>query len=221
MPRAAAARRRQAMTKILLVRHGHVEGIRPERFRGRADVPLTELGRAQAEALARRIASAWRPAAIYSSPLQRCTATAAAIGEACGLAVETCEGLCDIDYGAWQWKSHDEMRAAEPRAFAAWFATPHLVRFPGGESLQDLVARAADALRLALTQHPDDTVVLVGHDSVNRALLLQLLDQPLSGYWRLAQDPCGLNEIDIVDGRIFVRRINETAHLRHLDGAAG
>jgi len=48
---------------------------------------------------------------------------------------------------------------------------------------------------------------------VNRALLLQLLDQPLSSYWRLAQRPCCINEIDILDGHIQVERINETHHL--------
>ena len=44
----------------------------------------------------------------------------------------------------------------------------------------------------------DGPVVLVGHDSVNRALLLKLLEQPLSAYWRIAQGPAALNEIDIV-----------------------
>jgi broad specificity phosphatase PhoE len=78
-----------------------------------------------------------------------------------------------------------------------------------------LVARSADALRFILNEHVDDTVVLVGHDSVNRALLLQLLDQPLSAYWRLSQDPCCINEIDVLGGLIRVIRINET---RHLDG---
>jgi len=58
--------------------------------------------------------------------------------------------------------------------------------------------------------------VLVGHDSVNRALLTQLLDQPLSAYWRLAQSPCCLNEIDIAGGKISVQRINETGYLEAL-----
>jgi phosphoserine phosphatase len=58
----------------------------------------------------------------------------------------------------------------------------------------------------------------VGHDSVNRALLMQLLDQPLSSYWRLAQDPCCINEIDVVGWSIQVRRINETQHLREIEG---
>jgi hypothetical protein len=47
------------MTKVILTRHGHVEGISPERFRGRTDLPLTELGQAQAKAVATRIARAW------------------------------------------------------------------------------------------------------------------------------------------------------------------
>src|SRR6516164_4513127 len=85
--------------------------------------------------------------------------------------------------------------------------------FPDGDSLQDLVARTSDALRFILADHADDTVVLVGHDSVNRALLLQLLDQPLSSYWRLAQHPCCINEVDVLDGHIQVGRINETHHL--------
>lgn len=109
------------------------------------------------------------------------------------------------------------MREANPEAFAAWFAAPLLVRFPNGESLQDLVTRTADALRFVLARHANDTVVLVGHDSINRALLLQLLDQPLSSYWRMIQDPCCINEIDVVEGRIRVLRINETHHLATID----
>jgi phosphoserine phosphatase len=55
--------------------------------------------------------------------------------------------------------------------------------------------------------------VLVGHDSVNRALLLQFLDLPLSAYHRVAQNPCCLNEIDIGGEKVRILRINETHHL--------
>ncbi len=201
------------MTKILLVRHGHVEGIKPERFRGRADLPLTKLGNAQAHAVAQRIASTWRPVVVYTSPMGRCVATGAAISRECKAEAKVLDDLNDIDYGTWQWRSHEEAETADPQLFAAWFATPHLVRFPRGESLQDLVARSANALRFVLGHHVDDTVVLVGHDSVNRALLLQFIDQPLSCYWRLAQEPCCINEIDVVGGHIQVLRVNETHHL--------
>src|SRR5580700_1494701 len=194
------------MTKILLTRHGHVEGIKPERFRGREPLDLTALGRAQAQAVAQRIAGKWRPSLIYTSPMGRCIETATAIAKACGVAAKTCDDLNDIDYGAWQFKTYDDAEKQDATLFLAWFATPHLVRFPNGESLQDLAARVANALRMVLARHPDETIVLVGHDSGNRALLLELLDQPLSAYWRLAQDPCGISEIEIT-ADIRVRRV--------------
>ena len=201
------------MSKILLTRHGYVEGIKPERFRGREPLDLTARGRAEAQAVAQRVAGGWRPRAIYTSPLSRCVETAAVIAKACGVAVTTCDDLNDIDYGAWQFKSFTDAKAQDPVLFAAWFATPHLVRFTNGESLQDLAARVADAVRMVLKRHPDDTVVLVGHDSVNRALLLGFLGLPSSAYWRIDQAPCCLNEIDIGGDRVCVRRINETQHL--------
>jgi broad specificity phosphatase PhoE len=58
---------------------------------------------------------------------------------------------------------------------------------------------------------------MVTHESVNRALLLQVLEQPLSAYWRLAQDPCAINEIAVASDRVAVIRVNETAHLRDRD----
>ena len=201
------------MTKILLVRHGHVEGIEPERFRGREPLELTTLGRAEAAAVAKRIAGRWQPGKIYTSPMGRCVKTADAIAKICGIGVENCDDLNDLDYGAWQFKAFAQAQAEHPALFAAWFATPHLVRFPNGESLQDLAARTANAVRLMLARHPDDTVVLVGHDSVNRALLLQFLGLPLASYWRIEQDPCCVNEIDVADGQNCVLRLNETHHL--------
>ena len=201
------------MTKILLVRHGHVEGIRPERFRGRADLPLTERGKKEARAVAERIAAGWRPAGLYTSPLSRCVETAEAIAKACNLPPQVMNDLIDIDYGDWQSRSYAELEQTDPKLYSGWFSTPHLVRFPDGESLQDVVLRAADALRFVLQRHPEETVILVAHDNLNRALLIQLLDQPLSSFWRLAQEPCCINEIDVVDGCVRVLRVNETCHL--------
>jgi len=140
--------------------------------------------------------------------------TGAAIARACWLAAgEARDELNDIDYGRWQFKTFADAKADDPAIFAAWFETPQLVRFPGGESLQDLAARVANALRFVLARHANGTIVIVGHDSVNRALLLQLLDLPLSAYWRFEQSPCCLNEIDVESGKVCVRRINETRHL--------
>lgn len=204
------------MTKIVLTRHGHVEGISPERFRGRMELALTDTGHAEAAALATSIARRFNPVAIYTSPLERCVQTGAQIAAACGAPAMELDELNDLDYGEWQWRTHDEVRAQWPELYRAWLDTPQRVRFPQGDSLQDLISRTADALRFVLDGPADHTVVLVGHDSVNRALLMQLLDQPLSAYWTLAQAPCCINEIDVTGSRVQVQCINDTAHLGSL-----
>jgi probable phosphoglycerate mutase len=206
------------MAKILLTRHGHVEGIHPERFRGREPLALTARGRAEAAAVARRIAGTWQPRFIYTSPMRRCVDTGAEIAKACGIRAQICDDLNDMDYGAWQFKTFADAEAQDPVLFAAWLATPHLVRFPGGESLQDLAARAANLVRMVLARHADETIVLVGHDSVNRVLLLGFLDLPLSSYRRIAQAPCCLNEIDIAGTEARIRSVNETLHLEATAG---
>jgi probable phosphoglycerate mutase len=198
------------MTKILLVRHGHVEGIEPERFRGRHDVPLSELGLAQARAVARHIASRWRSGVVYTSPLQRCVQTGHEIAHLCGAVSEVLPAMNDIDYGEWQWQTHDEVRARHPVEFDLWRNAPQRKRFARGESLQDVEARVADGLRMILQRHPEQTVVVVGHDSSNRVLLLQLLGLPLSAYWSLAQDPCGLSEIEVSRYAAKIHRVNES-----------
>jgi broad specificity phosphatase PhoE len=114
------------LTTLLLTRHGHVEGINPERFRGRAELPLTELGVHQAQALARRIAATWQPAAIYTSPMSRCIATGQEIARACGADTTVLEELNDLDYGDWQGQTHEEVGAHSPDSFDLWHRAPHL-----------------------------------------------------------------------------------------------
>ena len=115
------------MTKLLLTRHGHVEGIFPERFRGRAELALTKKGVAQAEALAARIARAWKPAVVYTSALQRCVVTGASIARACGIGAAPLPGLMDIDYGQWQMRTHDEVKAEAPETYRQWKTAPQRV----------------------------------------------------------------------------------------------
>jgi probable phosphoglycerate mutase len=202
------------MTKIILVRHGHVEGISPERFRGRADLALTAEGRRQAEATARRIEASWTAAALYASPLSRCLATAEAIGRPFGLTPIPVPGLMDIDYGEWQGLTPDEVGRKWPETLETWYRTPHWAAIPGGESLQDVLARTVASLRDVIGRHPKDAVVVVGHDSVNRVILLHALELPLSRYRRLGQDPCAINEIDFSAGEFTVRSVNGTYHLK-------
>jgi probable phosphoglycerate mutase len=201
------------MTKLLLVRHGHVEGISPERFRGRAELPLTELGRREADATAKIIAANWRPAAIYTSPMGRCVETGAVIGKAAGVTPSVVLRLNDIDYGDWQGLTRDEAYARWPAEIDLWYAHPDWVAIPNGDSLQQVLMRAVAALRDIVRRRPDETVVLIGHDSINRVLLLHALELPLSRYWRIKQSPCCINELDFGPDGFVVHSINRTGHL--------
>ena len=89
-----------------------------------------------------------------------------------------------------------------------------LGRDPGGETLQQVLTRTVAVLRDVTGRHPGDTIVLVGHDSVNRVILLHALGLPLSRYWRLGQDPCAINEIEFSRNAFTVGSVNETYHLR-------
>ena len=103
-------------TTILLIRHGQTEWNRVERFRGRADIPLNNTGKQQAEATGRRVAAQWQPVAVYSSPLSRAVNTAEAIGRHVNLSVEIHPGLVDIDYRDWQALTPDEVRAIQSKS---------------------------------------------------------------------------------------------------------
>jgi broad specificity phosphatase PhoE len=201
------------MTRIVLVRHGHVPGIEPERFRGGENLELTERGVREAQLTAMRIAQHWQPAIVYTSTRKRCIATGRFIADACRVSSRTLEDIHDFDYGTWTERTHEDVRLAFPEEYRRWRTQPHTVRFPGGDSLQQLSAHAADALRLIVGAHAGQSVVVVGHDSSNRSLLLHAMGLPLSAYWRITQSPCGISEFIVnADGMVVVR-LNETAHL--------
>lgn len=201
------------MTRIVLVRHGQTEWNRVERFRGRADVPLDAVGLAQAEATAARIERRYRVAAVYSSPLSRALRTAEALAKRLAIGVQTHAGLVDIDYGAWQGLTPEEVRQRQPELLEAWYQAPHTVRIPGGESLDDLRTRCTEAMSEFIGRHPESTVVLVAHTVVNRVILLAVLGLGNDRFWHLRQDTCAINEIEADDGRFTLVSMNDTCHL--------
>lgn len=203
-----------ASTRIVVVRHGHVQGIDPPRFRGQTDLPLTLRGVQQAEKTRDLIAASPGPAAVYASPLSRCVTTAEIIASPWSLAVTPMPSFIDIDYGDWQGRLHEDVQQADPEGFARWFTAPHLAVIPGGETLFGLAARVAVTMRTILAEHRGGTVVLVGHDTVNRVMLLLALDLPLSRFWHLRQDPCAVNLVTHDEAAGWhVASVNEALHL--------
>lgn len=185
------------MTQVLLLRHGHVEGIVPRRFRGQLDLPLSGEGLAQATRAAAFVARHYRPVAVYSSPLQRCVDSARPLVARLSLPPpQVSPGLTDISYGLWQGRLESEVATAEPERYTLWQQTPERMVFPEGESLALLAGRALAALRTLADAHDGQTVAVFTHDSVIRVLLLTALGTTLSAYHRVCVDPCSLTELD-------------------------
>lgn len=207
------------MTRIVLVRHGqtawNLGSAAGEHFRGQEDVPLDDLGWAQARATAERVRT-WPIAAVYGSPLRRAYNTAEVIAQAVSRIARPLPGLLDIHYGTWAGRSVEEVARAEPDLFRQWMEAPHTVTFPGGESLAAVQARAMAALDEVRSRHPDQMVLLVGHQVVNRVILCTILDIGLEAFWRVGQETCCLNVFHYRDGVPCVDLINDTCHLAHL-----
>jgi len=204
------------MTRLLLIRHGEVEGIDPPIFRGRTDLPLTLRGSRQALATADHLAGRIALGTVYCSPLSRCVRTADTLCERFQTASITHPELNDIGYGAWTGLSIDQVRAQWPEELLLWLTSPHLARIPGGESLQELAARTTEALVGVLRKHLHGTVALITHDSVIRVLLCHALGLPLSSYWTFSPSPCGITRLAFVDQRFTLESFNETQHLTDL-----
>jgi probable phosphoglycerate mutase len=201
--------------RVILVRHGQTAwnlGAGPERFRGRTDLPLDATGEAQAARVGGRLANT-DVAAIYASPLQRARQTAAPLAERLGLPVQPHDGLLDINYGLWQGLTHAEAATAYPELHRLWRTRPDRVRFPGGESLADVRDRLHTLLDQLAEAHPGRTVVLVGHQIVNKVLACALLDVELDQIDRIGQEPAALNVFEQRPERWDVLRLNDCCHL--------
>lgn len=153
-------------TRILLARHGETEWNRAGRWQGQADPPLNDLGRRQAETLADQLASDG-VAAIYSSDLRRASETARIVANRLGLAVTEDRALREIDVGSWSGLTRDEVRERFPEGFARWLAGEigH-----DGETREQLAHRVVPAVEAIANRHVGESVLVVSHGGVIRAL---------------------------------------------------
>jgi probable phosphoglycerate mutase len=202
-------------TRIVLVRHGQTSwnaGAGEERFRGRTDLPLDDLGLAQARALSRRL---WDEplAALYTSPLHRARQTLAPLADELGLETQAHDGLVDIDYGQFQGMTHLEASNAYPGRSALWRSHPSRVCFPGGESLAEVQARLLALLYELSARYPSQTVVLAGHQIVNKVMACTLLGLDLDQVWRIQQDTAGFDIFQKTGSTWHTLALNETCHL--------
>ncbi|WP_062353382.1 bifunctional RNase H/acid phosphatase [Herbidospora yilanensis] len=199
-------------TTLVLLRHGQTPLSVEKRFSGLGDPALTELGEAQAEKAAARLAGA-KLDAIVSSPLARARQTAEAVAEATGLPVHVDDDLREIDFGAWEGRTFAEIRDRWPHEMNAWLADP-AVAPPGGESFQSAGHRVRRARERILAGHPGETVLVVSHVTPIKLLVRYALNAPPEALYHMHLDLACLSAIDYYsDGPSVLRVFNDTAHL--------
>ena len=203
------------MTSIYLVRHGQTAWNKEEIFRGRTDVRLDERGLRQAELVGQYFRGV-EIHGVFSSPLSRAWQTAEKVAEFHNLKVHPLQGILDMSFGNWEGRPHQEIRESDSKTYRQWVETPHLVRLPGGESLDDVRMRAMSAMEEVIRNHPGKTLVLVTHRVVNKVLICSILGLDNSHFWQITQDTTAINLIQHRDGKYVLSLMNETCHLRSL-----
>jgi probable phosphoglycerate mutase len=167
--------------ELLLVRHARTAWHWPNRYTGRSDIELDEVGRLQAEALGEwsRTASL---AALYSSPMARTMATAAPVAEATGLPVVRRESLREIDFGIAEGRTIDEIQRDDALAVRAFQADPITGHWPAGDDPGARTDEAVTALAEIASAHGGQRVLVMAHSTLVRLMLCRLLAIPLSRY---------------------------------------
>ncbi|KAB1117545.1 bifunctional RNase H/acid phosphatase [Micromonospora aurantiaca] len=202
-------------TRLILVRHGETERTVQKRYSGRGDVPLTGRGRAQAGATAARVAAlAPSVAAVVSSPLSRCTATAEAVAAQVGNPpVRTDDDLIECDFGVWEGRTFAEVREGWAAELDAWLASTRVAP-PRGESFVTVAERTGRAVDRLRSAYPGETVVVVSHVSPIKLVLRDALAAGDAFLHRLYLDTAGISVLDLYpDGGVAVRSVNDTSHL--------
>lgn len=205
-------------TRLILVRHGETDRTVQKQYSGRGDVPLTARGRAQARAAAARVAAlAPSVAAVVSSPLSRCTATARAVAALVGNPpVRTDDDLIECDFGVWEGRTFAEVRDGWAGELDAWLASTRVAP-PEGESFAEVAERTGRAVDRLRSAYPGETVVVVSHVSPIKLVLRDALAAGDAFLHRLYLDTAGVSVLDLYpDGGVAVRSVNDTAHLTDL-----
>jgi 2,3-bisphosphoglycerate-dependent phosphoglycerate mutase len=205
---------------VILARHGrtvaNATGVLAGRTRG---VLLDDVGVRQAEDAARRLDGLPLAAAV-TSPLERCKDTASILLRGTGVRARVERGLTECDYGEWTGRPMKELVKEE--LWKVVQAHPAGVRFPGGEAMAEMSARAVRAVRQwdarVTEESGEDAVWLaVAHGDVIKSVLADALGVHLDAFQRIVVDPASLSVVRYTPHRSFVLAMNTSSgSLAHL-----
>lgn len=202
-------------TFLLLIRHGENDFVTTHRLAGRLPgVRLNEKGQQQAQELVSYLAG--QPIqAIYSSPMERCLQTAAPLAQSLAQPVIEDWALAEVDFGEWQGSDLRELSK-----LPAWHQVQHFpstFRFPHGETLREVQARAVGAIEQIRTAHPDQVVAVFSHGDLIRTTLAHYLGVPLDLFQRVVISTASVSILAFHDDRPMVLGMNFVPALPKLE----
>ncbi len=197
------------MSTVLLLRHGLTDMTGPVLAGRTPGVHLDDRGRKQADALAARVA-ALPLTVMVSSPLDRCIETADVVAQAQAAIPDVTveDRLVECDYGDWTGRPLKEL-ARDPM-WKVVQTQPSAARFPSGEGLAEVSARAVEAIRDWDARLGADAVwAACTHGDVIKAVLADALGLHLDQFQRIVADPCSVSVIRYTAERPYVLRAND------------
>jgi broad specificity phosphatase PhoE len=209
--------------RMLLVRHGETEWNRNGQFQGQIDVPLNDNGRAQGEKAAEFLKEVQIDAA-YTSYMARPKETAEIIlKHHPDLALHSVNELREISHGEWEGRFEADIEASYPGMLHQWQTEPEAVQMPNGENLQQVWHRAILAWKEIVEAHSgsDDvqTVLVVAHDAINKAILCHVVGLGPEAFWRFKQGNGAVSVIDYPNGIDSAPVLNAANITTHLSGS--
>ncbi len=186
---------------VLLARHGHHEEV-GRVLSGRSNISLDRRGQAEAQELARLVASRG-VTRIVTSPRVRTRETAAAVAAALDLPVAVDTALDEVDFGAFTGRSFAALDAEAD--WQRWNAQRGTARCPGGETMGEAVARA-----VGFVAGCGEGVTLgVSHCDVIRGVVAHYLGLPLARIFSLGCDPGSVTTLELEGEGAMVVGLNE------------
>ena len=201
------------MARLLLVRHGETRGNSTERFWGRTDVELNDVGLRQAERLRDRLASE-DISIVYSSDLCRALQTAKVIASRHELSVIACHELQEIDFGSAEGLTYEEISWKYPDLVKSWFSQNLSSRFPDGESIADVNNRVIWFLHRLEEHAREETIVVAAHSGVLRLLICNLLGLELRHWRQIRLDLASLSVVETYSEAVILGLLNDVSHLQ-------
>jgi len=204
-----------ALTRFILVRHGETNWNKEGRYQGQIDTALSPFGVEQGKKAAEALKNI--PIDVcYASPLSRSYDTASMCAAYHNLPITKDERLLEINHGEWEGLLAQEVQAKQPELLHKWRTTVTGVQMPGGENIEEVRDRAMEAFREYAAKHIGQTVLVVAHDAVNKAVICDMLDIELSHFWQIKQDNTCINVFEYQDGKWRLVLMNNTSHLGFL-----